>query len=153
MELLQLLQETVDIVDENIVVCQGLQVGMENDFFSRHEPIGQQFINIPLDIQEWSKDIDTPIWSYAIIDYGFDYTDICDYKLFVFFHELGHLVNGLIENELIYVARIAQLPQSKPLRAKGYIKIPDEWYAWLWAWDFISTNKEYVRKLNSQLNW
>lgn len=152
MDRLKLLQETIDIIDLNIIVCQGLQMGEENEFFSRHNyGNGNDFINIPLDLERFTKDIDTSIWAYTVIDLGFDFTEICSYKTFVFFHELGHLVNGMIENELIYVTRISNLPKNKIERAKEYIKIPDEWWAWVWAYDFIKSNKEYIKKLDSQL--
>ena len=142
---IKLFQELAHIIDKDIIVEYGKCFEAEIDF---------KTIRIPKHIE---NDFEDALHPYLLIDLGFNYHLYCNDYVFKFLHELGHIVNGFIDVD-VYSLEVYAL---KDLWDKGktseykcisiYMNTVEEMYANMWAYDFIKSNRSYIKRLTKEI--
>lgn len=136
------LQNLVNELLPNVKV----KISTENEFYCVFDvETEKETIYIPYDFETWKSDFYSSLQPYLLLDKNFDYTKYCSYPMFCFAHEVGHTINGWIENHFIYLARVNMLPKGLVGQATGYLDIPDELEAWRYAMMFV---KKYQKEIN-----
>lgn len=140
---LSLLQELAEIVDSDVIVMFD---------YDNVANIETKFISIRKD--KTHDAVGHAVCTYMTIDMGFDFTPYCSDYVFWFLHELGHIVNGYVdENEYsLYATTIGMSDMNVIEKMYHYMRLQDEVCANIWAMDFIKKNKKVVKRLDKELN-
>ena len=136
---IKLFQELAHIIDKDIVVCIGELT--EADIFNKIIYLSNE------------RDIEHYLIDYMTLDLGYNYLDYCSRVVYYFLHELGHIVNGWIDIDgySLVVTTLKGNSDSLAMNLYRYIRLDDEVYANEWAYDFIKSNRSYIKRLTKEI--